>query len=123
MSDDIYKEEILEHYWEPHNSGTLPHPQASAEEVSETCGDKIRIDLAIDKGGRITDVRFTGAGCAISQASTSMLTDKLKGLTITQAQKLSEQDILAILKISISPARQKCALLGWQVMKKALRNS
>ena len=121
MSDDIYKEEILEHYWEPHNAGTLEHPDASAEELNVVCGDKIRMDFSF-ANGNITDVRFTGVGCAISQASASMLTDTLKNIPLRQAQGITEKDIFNLLKIPISPARTKCALLGWQTMQKALSN-
>ncbi len=119
MSDDIYKEEILEHYWDPHNAGTLEHPDASAEELNIVCGDKIRMDFAV-ANKKVVDVRFKGEGCAISQASASMLTDMLKGVTLRQAQGITENDVLEMLKIPISPARTKCALLGFEVMKKAL---
>lgn len=117
--DDLYKEEILEHYWEPHNHGVLENPDATAEELNILCGDKIRMDFAIAKE-KIIDVRFQGEGCAISKAAASMLTDMLKGNGLRQAQAITEKDIFNLLKIPISPARTKCALLGFEVMRKAL---
>ncbi len=117
--DDLYKEEILDHYWNPHNAGFLENATASAHEHNVTCGDKIRMDFIVD-GDTVVDVRFQGEGCAISQASASMLTDKLKDLSIKQAQQMSDDDILQMLGITISPARMKCATLGLETMKKAL---
>jgi len=119
MNDDLYKEEILEHYWDPHNHGVLEHPDATAEELNVLCGDTIRMDFAI-ANGKIMDVRFQGEGCAISKAAASMLTDVLKGKDLQQAQAITQKDIFNLLKIPISPARTKCALLGFEVMKKAL---
>jgi nitrogen fixation protein NifU and related proteins len=119
MSDDLYKEEILDHYWNPHNAGTLAHATANAEEYNVTCGDKIHLYLMIDDD-KVVDVRFQGEGCAISQASTSMLTDTLKGLGLRQAQAINDHDILRMLGITISPARMKCATLGLETMKRAL---
>ncbi len=117
--DDLYKEEILDHYWNPHNSGELANATASAQEYNTACGDKIQMDLMVDDE-RVVDVRFKGEGCAISQASASMLTDKLKSLPLRQAQGLTDADISAMLGIAISPARMKCATLGLETMKKAL---
>lgn len=117
--DDLYKEEILDHYWNPHNAGSFPNPTLTAEEHNVTCGDKIRMEFIVD-GDTVGDVRFNGEGCAISQASASMLTDKLKGLPLRQARELTDADITAMLGITISPARLKCATLGLETMKKAL---
>ena len=117
--DDLYKEEILDHYWSPHNHGALLHPTASASDENVVCGDRIQIDVLISDW-LISDIRFSGEGCAISQAASSMLTDAVKGKTLQQAQEITEQEILQMLGIPVSPARTKCALLGWQVMRKAL---
>ena len=77
--DDLYRDEILEHYREPHNFGTLDAPTASHEGHNPLCGDRITIMLTVDAAGIVSDVAFSGRGCAISQASASMLTDEVKG--------------------------------------------
>jgi nitrogen fixation NifU-like protein len=116
--DDFYKEYILDHYRNPRNFGHLDHADASAEDLNPLCGDKIRVELAI-KDGRVEDVRFSGAGCAISQASMSMLTDSIKGETIEDVARLPIQRVLDNVGIGISPARMKCATLGLKVLKSA----
>ncbi|MBI5135179.1 SUF system NifU family Fe-S cluster assembly protein [Candidatus Uhrbacteria bacterium] len=121
MSDDLYKQEILDHYWNPHNAGTLHGATVSAKEVNTSCGDSVVMDLIITND-RVSDVRFQGQGCAISQASTSMLTDKIKGMDAAQAKNLSEKDILEMLGITVGPARMKCATLGLMTLKKALND-
>jgi nitrogen fixation NifU-like protein len=118
--DDLYRDEILEHYRRPHNFGTLPRPDASQEGSNPLCGDRITLMLAIADDGRITDVAFTGRGCAISQASASMLTDELRGMLVADADRLTNQDVLDLLGIEISPARLKCALLSIDTLKRAL---
>jgi nitrogen fixation NifU-like protein len=116
--DDFYKEYILDHYRNPRNFGHLDHPDVSAEDLNPLCGDKIRVELAI-KDGRVEDVRFSGAGCAISQASMSMLTDSLKGEKLEDVARLPVERVLENVGIGISPARMKCATLGLKVLKSA----
>jgi nitrogen fixation NifU-like protein len=118
--DDLYRDEILEHYRRPHNFGTLPAPDAVYEGANPLCGDRITLMLDIDADGRVADVAFTGRGCAISQASASMLTDEIKGRPIAEVAALQNQDVLDLLGIEISPARLKCALLSIDTVKKAL---
>ncbi len=120
--DDLYRANILEHFREPHHKGVLEHPDASYEDISTSCGDRIRIDFAISDA-HIADVRFDGQGCAISQAAASMLTDMLPGLTLEQAMALDKQDIMDELGITVGPSRQKCAVLGLKAMKRALAGS
>lgn len=117
MSDELYREQILDHYWNPRNHGTLPHPDASGEDVNPLCGDQIRLDIVFDHD-RVNEVRFSGQGCAISQASTSMLTEKIQGMDKEHLRQLNEQDIFDMLGVPISPARTKCALLGWLILRK-----
>ncbi len=119
MEDSLYREVLLDHYWNPRNHGTLPHPDASAEEDNPLCGDRVRLDLAFSNE-KISDVRFTGTGCAISQAATSMLTENLAGMKTADAKKLTEKEMLNILSVNISPARLKCALLGWKALQRAI---
>ncbi|MFN8619816.1 MAG: SUF system NifU family Fe-S cluster assembly protein [Chloroflexota bacterium] len=118
--DDLYRDEILEHYRRPHNFGTLAEPDASFEGANPLCGDRITLMLDIGEDGNVSDVAFTGRGCAISQASASMLTDEIRGMSVADVVKLQNQDVLDLLGIEISPARLKCALLSIDTLKKAL---
>jgi nitrogen fixation protein NifU and related proteins len=117
--DELYRDFILDHYRNPRNAGTMDHPDASFEDINPLCGDKIRVDLAI-RDGVVTDVRFKGRGCAISQASASLLTEEIKGKTLAEIDKIGKDEVLANVGINISPARMKCALLGLKVLKSAL---
>jgi nitrogen fixation protein NifU and related proteins len=116
--DDMYREVILEHYKHPHNAGTLEQPDISYEEHNPLCGDRIRIDLQV-KSGIITDVRFQGRGCAISQASASLLTDELKGKSLDEARVISREDMLDLIGIPLdkNPVRIKCAMLALKTLK------
>ncbi len=116
--DDMYRELILEHYKHPHNVGTLDHPDVSHEESNPLCGDRIKIDLTIESG-IITDVRFQGRGCAISQASASLLTDELKGKSLDEVRAMTNDDMLDLIGIPLdkNPVRIKCALLPLKTLK------
>ena len=114
--EQFYREYILDHYKNPRNYGRLESPTLSHEEDNPLCGDIIGIDLAVEDGS-IADVRFHGRGCAISQASASLLTERLKGLSLEEARKISKEDVFEDLGIDISPARIKCALLSLKVLK------
>ena len=118
--DDLYRDEILEHYREPHNFGTLDAPDASYEGHNPLCGDRITMMLMVDADGTVSDVAFSGRGCAISQASASMLTDEIKGRPVSEVEAMTNQDILDLLGIEISPARLKCALLSLDTVQHAL---
>jgi nitrogen fixation NifU-like protein len=118
--DDLYRDEILEHYRRPHNFGTLPNPDASYEGSNPLCGDRITLMLEIGDDGRVSDVAFTGRGCAISQASASLLTDEMRGKSLTDLARLGNQDVLDALGIEISPARLKCALLSVDTLRHAI---
>ncbi len=116
--DDLYREVILEHYKHPHNAGMLEQPDISHEEHNPLCGDRVRIDLQV-VDGVVTDVRFKGRGCAISQASASLLTDELKGKTLDQVRAISKDDVLDLIGIPLdkNPVRIKCALLPLKTLK------
>jgi nitrogen fixation NifU-like protein len=119
--DDLYRDEILEHYRNPHNFGTLPDADVTYEGSNPLCGDRITMTLRLaDGAGRLEDVAFTGRGCAISQASASMLTDEIKGKALGEIVAITNQDVLDNLGIDISPARLKCALLSVETLRKAL---
>lgn len=118
--DDLYRDEILEHYRRPHNFGTLPQPDAVFEGANPLCGDRITMMLGIGESGTIEEVAFTGRGCAISQASASMLTDEIRGKPLDEIARLGRSDVLGALGIEISPARLKCALLSLDTLRRAL---
>ncbi|MDQ6900809.1 MAG: SUF system NifU family Fe-S cluster assembly protein [Candidatus Dormibacteraeota bacterium] len=116
VDDQFYREYILDHYKNPRNFGRLEEPTVSHEELNPLCGDVIGMDFRLAEG-RIEDVRFHGRGCAISQASASLLTERLKGMPLEEARKISKEEVLEELGIEISPARIKCALLSLKVLK------
>jgi nitrogen fixation NifU-like protein len=114
-----YREYILDHYRNPRNYGTLEQPDAHAEDSNPLCGDQLAIDLQIE-GDRVAAVRFRGRGCAISQASASMLSEMIEGQPVEDVVKLGKEDILEALGIPISPARTKCAFLCLRVLHRGL---
>jgi nitrogen fixation NifU-like protein len=117
--DELYRDFILDHYRNPRNAGTLDDADASFEDINPLCGDKIRMDLKI-RDNVVTDVKFKGRGCAISQASASLLTEQIKGKTLAEISKIGKEAVLENVGINISAARLKCALLGLKVLKQAL---
>ena len=120
--DDLYRDYILEHYRRPHNFGVIDAPTASHEGANPLCGDRITMQLAI-ADGTVERVGFTGRGCAISQASASLLTDEIKGKPLADVQKLNTDDVLDLLGIEISPARLKCATLSLDTLQHALADT
>lgn len=117
---DIYREVILDHYKHPRNFGHLPKPDAKIEEGNVTCGDRIVMEINADKSGHITDIRFSGEGCAISQASASMLTEKVMGMKQDEVMKLTAKNITDMLGTTLTPSRTKCATLPLEVLQKAV---
>ena len=117
--DDFYKEYILDHYRNPRNFGRIENPTATAEDLNPLCGDTIRMDVSVGDDGRVTDVKFSGKGCAISQASASMLTETIKGMKLEDVARLPQDAVLENVGIGISPTRMKCAMLGLKVLKSA----
>ncbi len=117
---DIYREQILDHYKHPRNFGHLKNPDAVIEEGNVTCGDRIVIEVKIRVQGthfRIQEISFTGEGCAISQASASMLTEKAKGLSMGEVRKIMPQDIFDMLGTTLTPSRTACALLSLEALQ------
>lgn len=117
--DSLYKEEILDHYKNPRNFGQLDNPDLHVEANNPLCGDRLSMDLSI-KDGVVEDVRFSGRGCAISQASASMLTEEMIGKRLDELAKTTRQDILDNLGVEISYARMKCAMLSLGLLRLAL---
>ncbi|HEB47057.1 MAG TPA: iron-sulfur cluster assembly scaffold protein [Candidatus Pacearchaeota archaeon] len=120
IPSDMYREHILELYKSPSNFGTLKNPSHESTEYNSVCGDEITIQLLI-KNNVVKDIKFSGSGCVISTVSASLLTDKIKGMSPEDVKELSNKDILKLLKIKITPARIKCALLSLEAAKKALK--
>jgi nitrogen fixation NifU-like protein len=120
--DDLYRDEILEHYRNPHNFGILETPTTAKEGANPLCGDRITLMLGINDEGTVQDVAFTGRGCAISQASASMLTDEIKGKPLSEIAQLGRADVLENLGIEISPARMKCAMLSLETLQEAVKD-
>src|SRR5919199_1504782 len=114
--DQLYREIIVDHYQHPHNYGTLDPADISYEDVNPLCGDKVRIDMRV-KDGIVEEVKFTGKGCSISQASASMLTDEIKGKSLEEIKQLDKQAVFDLLGIPLGPSRVKCALLPLKVVK------
>lgn len=119
MVDQLYRESILDHYKNPRNKGTLDPADFSFQDTNPLCGDEIRIDVRVEND-RVTDIRFSGQGCAISQAATSMLMELAEGRPVEEVKLISRDDVLEELGAPISPARMKCAMLGLKVLKASL---
>ncbi len=114
--DELQLEILLDHYQNPRNFGHLENPDIVHEEGNPSCGDQIRIEIKLEDN-KISDIKFTGKGCTISQASASILTELVKGKTLDEIKNFGKEDMLNALGIPISPIRLKCALLGLKVLK------
>jgi nitrogen fixation NifU-like protein len=117
--DDLYRDYILEHYRKPHNFGVIEEPSATYEGANPLCGDRITMQLGV-KDGVVEEIGFTGRGCAISQASASLLTDEVKGKPVDAVAGIEATDVLDLLGIDISPARLKCAMLSFESLQHLL---
>jgi nitrogen fixation NifU-like protein len=115
--DDLYREVIIEHYKNPSYRGKLDPNDISFADNNPLCGDHIQIDLRVDTGGVVTDARFDGHGCAISQASADLLIESIIGKPLEEVKKLNKDYILELLGIDLGPVRLKCALLSLKVLK------
>jgi nitrogen fixation NifU-like protein len=122
--DQMYREVILDHYKNPRGHGQMENADAEAEGQNPLCGDEVAIYVAFGEDGEtIEEVKFSGRGCAISQAATSMLTEMVQGKTATEVATLDKQELLDEIAIDLSPVRLKCALLGLTTLKVALHKA
>ncbi|MDX6637816.1 MAG: nitrogen fixation protein NifU [Solirubrobacterales bacterium] len=117
--DDLYREQILEHYKRPHNFGRPESFDLEFEDTNPFCGDEQHVFLRLGDDGKVEEARFEGKGCAISTAATSMLTDELSGMSREEVLRLPKDFVLGLLGIDISATRMKCALLGLKIAKSA----
>ena len=117
--DQLYREQILDHYKQPRNWGELEDPDYEFEDNNPLCGDVLKVQLKVDGDGVVQDLRFSGAGCAISQASASLVSDEIKGMKVDDVVRLDREAVLELLGIDISATRMKCAMLGLKVVKSA----
>ena len=117
--DELYRDQILEHYKRSHNFGHVEDPDLEFEDTNPFCGDEQHVTIKLDASDRVAEIAFEGKGCAISTAATSLLTDELTGMSREELLRLPKDYVLELLGIDISATRMKCAMLGIKVVKSA----
>lgn len=122
MDEELYKENILDHYRNPRNKDALDTYDLRGGGVNQTCGDELELFVKLGTDGKVDRATFLGSGCAISQAGASMLTEKLVGLTLPEIKVLAPGEIYSMLGIHISPGRANCALLAYRALSEALKH-
>jgi len=118
MTDPLYREIIIEHWKHPQNYGIIKHADIDVTDFNPLCGDEIRI-TANREDNKITNIKFTSQGCAISKASASIFTEMVKGQNMSTIKHISSENLLSELGVQLTPARMKCALLGYTIFQNA----
>jgi nitrogen fixation protein NifU and related proteins len=119
MSSPLYREELLDHFRYPRNSGVLVDAQGRSEVLNPSCGDQISLEIKVDND-RVSEIAFQGKGCVISQASASLLTEFAKGKTVKILEALTKDDMLSLVGIELGPTRLRCALLALEGLQRAI---
>ena len=118
--EGMYRENILDHYKNPHNKGTIENAEIKFTENNPLCGDVITINLKLNDH-KVEDIKFSGVGCAISQSATSMITDEVIGKTLEEVKNMNREDVINLLGIEVGPVRTKCAVLGLVAIKEGIK--
>ncbi|REJ69211.1 MAG: iron-sulfur cluster assembly scaffold protein [Planctomycetota bacterium] len=118
--EELYQEHVLDHYEDPYHRGHVDHPTHEHEDDNPLCGDVVKIELVIDRDGKIVEAWFDGDGCCISQASASMLIERMDGKTVDEVKNFSAEEMLELFGAKLTPNRQKCCLLSWRVLQSAV---
>ncbi len=119
LAEDMYREALLEHYRSPKNYGRIARADISYRDFNPVCGDEIEIFIKV-KSSRIESIKFTGKGCAISQAAASILTENIKGKKLEEAKKMSNEQMLKMIPVKVSHLRMKCGLLALKAVQKGI---
>lgn len=119
---DIYEEHVLDHYEDPYHRGNCDAATHAEEGNNPLCGDQVRVELVLDNEGKVKEAWFEGKGCVISQASASMLMEKIEGMTLDQLKAYSATEMLELFGPQLTPNRQKCCLLPWRVVQRAMHS-
>ncbi len=120
--EELYQEHILDHYEDPFHRGHVDGATHAHTDKNPLCGDVVRIELRLDKDGKVEDLYFSGEGCVISQASASMLLEEMQGKSVEEAMQFSAEQMLELYGPRLTPNRQKCCLLSWQVLQSAVHS-
>ena len=118
--EGMYRENILDHYKNPHNKGNIENAEIKFTENNPLCGDVITVNLKLNDH-KVEEVKFSGVGCAISQAATSMLTDEVIGKSLEEVKNIKREDVVNLLGIDVGPVRTKCAVLGLVAIKEGIK--